>query len=325
MQPVAAAVVLNAAVNMAPAPANAPAAGPAIGEPGKARARSTVPIDANQDASSAQDATDAAPARQARSAANTDSTANATSGSSDDSAKTQAPNASSPQQAQTRAANDATGPSQTDGIAPADTDHATARAAELFAISSSDTAAGTSSAQSGTGAAKADVDGLPNFGFSASAATPSTAAAAATSDTASTAAVPIAGLAVAIVARARAGSNQFEIRLDPPELGRIDVHLDVNRDGHVTSHVTADRADTLELLQNQQPQLERALEQAGLKTADNGLQFTLRDQSFTGQNNGSGSQPSTAQLVIPDPDLAPIDATQIYTRAGLGSGIDIRV
>ena len=60
--------------------------------------------------------------------------------------------------------------------------------------------------------------------------------------------------------------------------------------------------------------------------ADNGLQFTLRDQSFAGQNNGSGAQPnSAAQLVIPDADLTPVAATQIYSRAGLGSGVEIRV
>jgi flagellar hook-length control protein FliK len=139
--------------------------------------------------------------------------------------------------------------------------------------------------------------------------------------------VPIAGLAVAIASRAQAGSSQFDIRLDPPELGRIDVRLDVDRDGQVSSHVTVDRADTLQLLQSQQPQLERALEQAGLKTADNGLQFTLRDQSFAGQNGGSGNgaQPSAAQLVIPDAEAPVIQATQIYSRAGLGSGVDIRV
>ena len=95
----------------------------------------------------------------------------------------------------------------------------------------------------------------------------------------------------------------------------------------MTTHVTAERADTLQLLQSQQPQIENALQQAGLKTADNGLQFTLRDQSFGGQNNGgSGSQNNgAAQLVIPDADLTPIAATQIYARAGLGSGLDIRV
>jgi flagellar hook-length control protein FliK len=40
---------------------------------------------------------------------------------------------------------------------------------------------------------------------------------------AAAAAVPLAGLAVEIAARAQAGHNRFEIRLDPPELGRIDV------------------------------------------------------------------------------------------------------
>jgi chemotaxis protein MotD len=142
----------------------------------------------------------------------------------------------------------------------------------------------------------------------------------------------VAGLAVAIAVRAQAGANQFDIRLDPPELGRIDVRLDVDSNGQVTTHMTADRADTLQLLQNQQPQLEQALNQAGLKTADNGLQFSLRDQSLSGQNqsftgqNGSGSQTgSNAQLVIPDTDLTPSAATQIYARAGLGSGLDIRI
>ena len=138
--------------------------------------------------------------------------------------------------------------------------------------------------------------------------------------------VPVAGLAVAIASRAQAGSNQFDIRLDPPELGRIDVRLNVDRDGHVTSHVTVDRADTLQLLQDQQPQMQQALEQAGLKTADNGLQFSLRDQSFTGQNNnGGGAQPNTAQLVIPDANLPAVQSTQAYNRLGLGTGIDIRV
>ncbi len=96
----------------------------------------------------------------------------------------------------------------------------------------------------------------------------------------------------------------------------------------MTSHVTVDRPETLTLLQSQQPQLERALEQAGLKTADNGLQFSLRDQSFAGQNNnGGGAQPNPApQLVIPDAELSPVETTQLYSRINLGGGgVDIRV
>ncbi len=183
-------------------------------------------------------------------------------------------------------------------------------------------------------AAKADTSAVPNFGFSALAAATSSAgssAATTSSATAPSEPVPISGLAVAIAAKAQAGTNQFDIRLDPPELGGIDVHLEVDGDGQVTTHMTAERADTLQLLQNQQPQLEQALNQAGLKTGDNGLQFSLRDQSmsgqnqsFTGQNNGSGSQ-TAAHLVIPDTDIRPSAASQIYARAGLGSGVDIRI
>jgi flagellar hook-length control protein FliK len=144
---------------------------------------------------------------------------------------------------------------------------------------------------------------------------------------ASSAAVAVAGLPVAIAVRAMAGSHQFDIRLDPPELGRIAVRLDVDSNGQVSSHVTVDRPETLTLLQSQQPQLQRALEQAGLTTANNGLQFSLRDQSFAGQNgSGSGTQTSPSpQLVIPDATLSPVETTQIYSRWGLGGGLDIRV
>ena len=226
-------------------------------------------------------------------------------------------NGSAAPQGQARADSDTIITSQSGGSA--------ATRIDALASTPATDAGGSPAAQSGWNAAKSATEGLPNFGIVANQAAPTAAAAA--PGTAAAATVPIAGLAVAIASRAQAGSSQFDIRLDPPELGRIDVRLDVGRDGQVTSHVTVDRADTLQLLQNQQPQLERALEQAGLKTADNGLQFTLRDQSFAGQNGGSGggAQPSPAQLVIPDADQPIIQATQIYSRAGLGSGVDIRV
>src|SRR5262249_45682876 len=137
------------------------------------------------------------------------------------------------------------------------------------------------------------------------------------------AAIPLAGLAVAKARTALAGKNRFEIRLDPPELGRIEVRLDVDRDGTVTSRLTVDRADTYDLLRRDAAGLERALQDAGLKTADNGLQFSLRDQSSNQQQtNGS----DTAQIVVQDESL-PTDITpQIYNRlAGQGGGLDIRV
>jgi flagellar hook-length control protein FliK len=138
-------------------------------------------------------------------------------------------------------------------------------------------------------------------------------------------AVPLAGLAVDIAGKALAGKNRFEIRLDPPELGRIEVRLDVDRDGNVTSRLTVDRADTLDLLRRDASGLERALQDAGLKTADNGLQFSLRDQSMNQQQTNSGSD--TATLVLKDETQPSIDVIpQNYGRlAGQGVGLDIRV
>jgi flagellar hook-length control protein FliK len=153
---------------------------------------------------------------------------------------------------------------------------------------------------------------------------------AAPATTAPAAAIPVNGLAVAIASHAHAGSNRFDIRLDPPELGRIDVRLDVDRDGKVTSHLVVDRPETLAMLRRDAPQLEHSLQQAGLKTADDALQFSLRDQGgFGGQNpNPNFSSPAdTTRVVIPDRSLPPVETTMAaYSRVtGASTGIDIRV
>ena len=138
-------------------------------------------------------------------------------------------------------------------------------------------------------------------------------------------AVPIEGVAIEIAAKASEGMKSFEIRLDPPELGRIHVRLDVDRNGELTSRVTADRQDTLDLLRRDAPQLERALNDAGLRTSNNGLQFSLRDQG-QGQQQQQQHLPNAARLIIPDDSLAAELTQRGYFRpAGSAGGIDIRV
>ena len=170
-----------------------------------------------------------------------------------------------------------------------------------------------------------DLGSLPQpFDRHLSAASAPTAAAATTASAATAPAVPVEGLAVEIAARAQAGRNRFEIRLDPPELGRIDVRLDVDRSGHVTSRLIVERAETLDLLRRDAPELERALQQAGLKTSDNGLQFTLRDQAFAGRDDERA--PDAARLIVPADGDALESGQRGYGRMlRLGGGIDIRV
>ncbi|TWA79187.1 flagellar hook-length control protein FliK [Azospirillum brasilense] len=89
------------------------------------------------------------------------------------------------------------------------------------------------------------------------------------------------------------GNDQFTINLRPAELGRIDIKLDIGQDGRVTASVAVEKAQTLELLQRDSRNLERALQDAGLKADSNSLNFSLRGeggQSFqeSGRQGGSG-------------------------------------
>ncbi len=141
-------------------------------------------------------------------------------------------------------------------------------------------------------------------------------------------AVPIGGLAVEIAANVQIGRSRFDIRLDPPELGRIDVRLDVDRNGQVTSHLIVEKSATLDLLRRDAQQLERALQDAGLKTSDNGLQFSLRDQQQqAGRNDDNGSQRNAQRLVVAEEEaIAAETAGRSYGRmAAQRGGIDIRV
>jgi chemotaxis protein MotD len=330
--PVATVIVANSAIDSTPGSSGTAASNIAIGAQTKARAQIVTSRNGGQDAGTAQNANNTTNANTTSADATaTNDTANAgTAPSAAQAPDTTANGAQAPanfQQAlnQTAAAPD-------DAAAQTSTTIVTAHGDGLGATGSPD---GTGQASQTTAVAKTATGEVPTVGFvTANVAATATQSVAATSATnATTPTVSMSGLPVAIASRAQAGSSQFDIRLDPPELGHIEVQLNVDSSGQVTSHITADRQDTLNLLQNQQPQLQQALEQAGLKTSDNAMQFSLRDQSFAGQQqqnqnfgqNSNNAQSNTQQIVIPDSSLSSVDTSQIYSRLNLRGGLDIRV
>lgn len=82
------------------------------------------------------------------------------------------------------------------------------------------------------------------------------------------------------------GNTRFQIRLDPAELGRIDVQLDIDTSGQVNARLIVEKSETLDLMQRDQRGLEKALHQAGLDSAKTNLEFSLK------QNNGGDQQQS---------------------------------
>jgi len=143
--------------------------------------------------------------------------------------------------------------------------------------------------------------------------------------------VPLNSLAVHIAQQAKNGIRRFDIRLDPPELGRIEVRLDVRRDGQVNTHLVVERTETLDLLQRDARALERALQNAGLNTSEGGMKFSLRDDGMAqnspqGDRNeaGNGNSRNTdreGDRIIDDQDSL-LHPERKYVAT---SGLDIRI
>jgi flagellar hook-length control protein FliK len=135
-----------------------------------------------------------------------------------------------------------------------------------------------------------------------------------------------------VAARAGSGATAFDIRLDPPELGKVAVRLKIDRDGSVTSHFTVDSAQALSMLRGDLRSLQTALQQAGLKNDPGTASFQLRDGS-AGQG-GWQSPPQSHQppapaalprtLASPSPAMSgnPIPGHGQRPRAG---GLDLLI
>lgn len=89
---------------------------------------------------------------------------------------------------------------------------------------------------------------------------------------------------------AKNGDTRFEIKLDPAELGKIDVRLTIGSDGQTRAHLFVERSETLDFLMRDARGLERALQQSGVDLDRKGLEFSLMDQGS--QNNMAGQQQS---------------------------------
>lgn len=88
---------------------------------------------------------------------------------------------------------------------------------------------------------------------------------------------------VEIAHMAKAGKRNFSIRLDPPEMGRIDIRMTLGQDAQVKAVMTVEHERTLDVLQRDMRSLERALESAGFKPENMALNLSLKQQG-QGQN-----------------------------------------
>ena len=202
----------------------------------------------------------------------------------------------------------------------ADMKQADARAADAQAPASPAAAQHNMAPQPDTLATNAAAPAAQN---TAPAATPNTNAAQALPTPAFHHTPDVNGLAVEIAAKSQSGAKQFDIRLDPPELGRVEVRLSIDATGKASAHLSADQPQTLDLLRKDSTSLTQALRDAGLNVSQDGLNFSLRQQAGQDQQQNQGGRTFRAGFAATT-TTEPANATASTGRHGLGL-LDIKV
>lgn len=100
----------------------------------------------------------------------------------------------------------------------------------------------------------------------------------------------------------KAGMDRVTIQLRPENLGRIEVKMELSQDGKVRAFVTAESRETLDMLQRDSRGLEKALQEAGLRTDSNNLHFALKSEQQAGQ--GQQGENGTAANDNADDDVS---------------------
>ncbi|RMH50425.1 MAG: flagellar hook-length control protein FliK [Alphaproteobacteria bacterium] len=115
--------------------------------------------------------------------------------------------------------------------------------------------------------------------------------------------------------------GQVEIRLDPPELGRVRVTLS-GAEGHLSALITADRPETLDLMRRHAELLLRDLAAAGFRGAD--LAFAGGDGRMPerAQHHDRPDAPAAPPAPFPPAVPAAAPARTLPVRDG---GLDLRL
>ena len=122
------------------------------------------------------------------------------------------------------------------------------------------------------------------------------------------------------------GTDRITIQLNPAELGRVDVRLDVGEDATIRAVVAVDRPETMELLQRDAKALMRALDDAGFVTDEDSLSFDLRqEQNGSGEDRAQGDSDNTDDDAEPAPTLSPAVTAQLVWSGADATGVNLMI
>jgi len=141
----------------------------------------------------------------------------------------------------------------------------------------------------------------------------------------------IAALSAQMARRLDDGTTRFNLELNPDDLGRVDVRLEIDASGGIRAAFTFERPQSAVELGRRADELQKSLESAGFNLTG-GLSFDVAGDRSHGRNpSWADARDDRAHSpVTPEPDLAREGATQIADalsgrRPSSRSGVDIRI
>jgi hypothetical protein len=93
--------------------------------------------------------------------------------------------------------------------------------------------------------------------------------------------------ALVSLAHAPDGAQRLTLRLDPPELGQVQIRIDRPQDAPARVEITVQKPETLTLLLRDQPQLQRALDQAGVPPDGRSVTFHMSVAEPAARSDGT--------------------------------------
>lgn len=145
----------------------------------------------------------------------------------------------------------------------------------------------------------------------------------------------VAQLSAQIAKKLENKVTRFDIALDPVDLGRVNVKLEIGRDGRVSAAMSFEKPQAAAELKARSGELRDALQQAGFELAQDALTFDLADQGAHSntwarqQAFGDDRQPAwngrAFQAAMSGEDEPPLSNPALDWRASRASGVDVRI
>ncbi len=141
----------------------------------------------------------------------------------------------------------------------------------------------------------------------------------------------LAALSAQMARRLDDGITRFELELNPSELGRVDVRLEIDASGGIRAAFTFERPSSASELGRRADELQKSLESAGFNLSG-GLSFDVAgDRSHSRHSTWAEAREDRAHSpAAPEPDLSLETSTLIADalsgrRPPSRSGVDIRI